>query len=261
MSLKVACIQFDIVFGDPEKNFLRAEEKMREALQSNPDILVLPELWSTGYDLTRLQDIADENGEKTKQFFSAFAQKYGVAIVAGSVAKKTEKGITNTMYVFNHKGELVSEYSKLHLFKLMDEHVYLQAGETQNLFTLHDTSCAGFICYDIRFPEWMRVHTSQGAEVLFVSAEWPLPRLAHWRALLISRAIENQCYVVACNCTGSNPDNVFAGHSLIIDPWGEILAEATEEEEIITGVIDSEKVRQVRSQIPIFADRRTNFYT
>lgn len=261
MTLKVACIQFDIAFGDPEKNFWRAEEKMKEALQNKPDILVLPELWSTGYDLTRLQDIADENGEKTKQFFSVFAKKYGVAIVAGSVAKKTEKGITNTMYVFNNEGEIVSEYSKLHLFKLMDEHVYLQAGETQNLFTLNNASCAGFICYDIRFPEWMRVHTSQGAEILFVSAEWPLPRLAHWRALLISRAIENQCYVVACNCTGSNPDNVFAGHSLIIDPWGEILAEATEEEEIITGVIDSEKVRQVRSQIPIFADRRTNFYT
>jgi predicted amidohydrolase len=260
MALKVSCIQFDITFGDPEKNFQRIEEKMLEALEEKPDILVLPELWSTGYDLARLQDIGDENGEKTKQFFSSFAKKHQVAIVAGSVAKKTDTGITNTMYVFNQEGQLVSEYSKLHLFKLMDEHLYLQAGETQNLFALYDTSCAGFICYDIRFPEWMRVHTSQGAEVLFVSAEWPLPRIAHWRSLLISRAIENQCYVVACNCTGSNPDNIFGGHSLIIDPWGEIVAEASEGEEIITGSIDSEKVRKVRAQIPIFADRRTDFY-
>lgn len=260
MTLKVSCIQFDIAFGDPKKNFQRVEEKMLEALEEQPHIIVLPELWSTGYDLTRLEDIADEDGAKTKQFFSSFANKHQVAIVAGSVAKKTDTGITNTMYVFNQEGELISEYSKLHLFKLMDEHVYLKAGDTQNLFTLHDTSCAGFICYDIRFPEWMRVHTSQGAEVLFVSAEWPLPRIAHWRSLLISRAIENQCYVVACNCTGSNPDNTFGGHSLIIDPWGEIVAEASESEEIITGIIDSEKVKNVRAQIPIFSDRRTDFY-
>ncbi|MFC3883333.1 carbon-nitrogen family hydrolase [Bacillus songklensis] len=260
MPLKVACIQLDIAFGDPKKNFLRVAEKMKEALQTGADILVLPELWSTGYDLTRLNDIADENGEKTKHFFSSFAQEHNVSIVAGSVAKKTEEGITNTMYVFDHNGNLVSEYSKLHLFKLMDEHIYLKAGNTQNSFTLKGTSCAGFICYDIRFPEWMRTHTSQGAEILFVVAEWPLPRLAHWRALLISRAIENQCYVVACNSTGSNPDNVFAGHSLIIDPWGEIISEAGEEESIITGMIDSEKVRQVRRQIPVFADRRTEFY-
>jgi omega-amidase len=260
MSLKVACIQLDITFGDPKKNFLRAAEKMKEALQTNADILVLPELWSTGYDLTRLNEIADENGEETKHFFSSFAKEHHVSIVAGSVAKKTEEDITNTMYIFDNNGHLVSEYSKLHLFKLMDEHIYLKAGNTQNLFTLNGTSCAGFICYDIRFPEWMRTHTSQGAEVLFVAAEWPLPRLAHWRALLISRAIENQCYVVACNCTGSNPDNVFAGHSLIIDPWGEIISEAGEGEDIITGIIDGEKVRQVREQIPVFADRRTDFY-
>ncbi|WP_110111644.1 carbon-nitrogen family hydrolase [Bacillus sp. CGMCC 1.16541] len=260
MSLKVACIQIDITFGEPKKNRAHVEEKMKEALVHKPDVLVLPELWNTGYDLTRLDDIADENGNETQSFLSAFSKRHHVSIVAGSVAKKTEKGVTNTMYVFNKNGEYISEYSKLHLFKLMDEHLYLQPGDSKHLFTLEDTLCSGVICYDIRFPEWIRVHTSAGAEVVFVVAEWPLPRLAHWKALLISRAIENQCYVVACNRAGSDPNNTFAGHSLIIDPWGEIIAEAGQDEETIIGTLDAKKVRDVRNQIPVFLDRRTEFY-
>ena len=116
------------------------------------------------------------------------------------------------------------------------------------------------ICYDIRFPEWVRTHTAEGAEALFVVAEWPLARLAHWRALLIARAIENQCYVIACNRSGSDPDNVFAGHSMIIDPWGEVLAEGSETEEILHAEIDLDKVKEVRSMIPIFTDRKPDFY-
>lgn len=96
--------------------------------------------------------------------------------------------------------------------------------------------------------------------MLFISAEWPLPRLAHWRALLISRAIENQCYVVACNRVGSDPANAFAGHSMIIDPWGDIVCEASGREEILSGELDLAKVREVRGHIPIFADRRPELY-
>ncbi len=96
--------------------------------------------------------------------------------------------------------------------------------------------------------------------MLFVSAEWPKPRLDHWRALNISRAIENQAYVVAVNRTGSDPNNVFAGHSLIVDPWGEIVSEAGDDVEILTGTIDFTKVNDVRSKIPVFADRRPEFY-
>ncbi|WP_313639937.1 carbon-nitrogen family hydrolase, partial [Paenibacillus sp.] len=181
-------------------------------------------------------------------------------IIAGSVASKRASGVTNSMFVFNRSGDLVGAYNKLHLFQLMNEHLYLQPGEDKGLFTLEGTLCAGLICYDIRFPEWVRAHTAQGAEILFISAEWPLSRLSHWRALLISRAIENQCYVVACNRAGSDPANIFAGHSMIIDPWGDILCEASEAEEILTGDIDLHKVREIRAQIPIFADRRPDLY-
>jgi predicted amidohydrolase len=142
----------------------------------------------------------------------------------------------------------------------MDEHLYLEAGSKKGLFQLDDRLFAGVICYDIRFPEWIRAHTSEGAEALFVVAQWPIARLKHWRTLLIARAIENQCYVIACNRSGSDPNNQFAGHSLIIDPWGEVLAEAEEHEGIVSAEINLELVKEIRKQIPIFEDRKPNSY-
>ncbi|MFJ8265193.1 carbon-nitrogen family hydrolase [Peribacillus asahii] len=260
MKWNIACIQMDIAFGKPETNYTAAEQLIEQAVQSKPDVLILPELWTTGYDLTRLEEIADVEAKETISFLQKIAKKYHVHLVGGSIAKKTNDGIYNTMLMINNKGEFVKDYDKLHLFQLMDEHHFLQPGERDGLFTFDDKLCASFICYDIRFPEWLRAHTTKGAEVLFVSAEWPKPRLDHWRALLISRAIENQAYVVAVNRTGSDPNNIFAGHSLIIDPWGEIINEAGEGVEILTGTIDFTKVREVRNKIPVFADRRPEFY-
>lgn len=260
MNLNVSCLQIDIAFGDPEANFKRAEQKIEQAIASKPDVLILPELWTTGYDLTRLDEIADAEAAGTKKFISDCARKFNVNIIAGSVAKKTSEGVTNTMLVFNRKGEMISEYSKLHLFKLMDEHHYLKPGGQSGLFELEGVPSMGLICYDIRFPEWVRAHTAKGAQVMFVSAEWPLPRIGHWRSLLLARAIENQCYVVACNRVGNDPNNKFGGHSIIIDPWGEILAEAGEDESILSASLDLGRVSEVRSQIPIFDDRRPEFY-
>ncbi|GAC91366.1 amidohydrolase [Anoxybacillus flavithermus NBRC 109594] len=257
--MNIACVQMDIAFGAPEKNKQTVVRYM-EQIAKEADVVVLPELWTTGYDLTRLAHIADENGEQTKAFLSELARTYHVHIVGGSVAKKVADNITNTMYIVHRNGDVVCEYSKLHLFKLMDEHVYLQAGETTGLCSLDETTCAGVICYDIRFPEWIRAHTLNGAEVLFVVAEWPLSRLHHWRTLLMARAIENQCYVVACNRAGKDPNNTFAGHSMIIDPWGNILAEGNEQETVIKATIDINEVQRVRARIPIFADRRPDVY-
>lgn len=258
--MKISLIQLDIAFGNPGVNYAAAELKIREVAEAT-DCIILPELWTTGYDLTRLNDIGDPEGKHTKLFISSLAKEYSINIIAGSVASiNPDGGVTNSMYMFNRQGELIGEYSKLHLFRLMDEHLYLQPGEAKGLFEVDGIRCAGTICYDIRFPEWIRAHMAQGAEVLFVSAEWPLSRLSHWRALLISRAIENQCYVVACNRAGRDPAHLFAGHSMIIDPWGEIICEASEGEEIISGEIDVQQVHQVRQQIPVFSDRRPDLY-
>ncbi|UAL49503.1 carbon-nitrogen family hydrolase [Sutcliffiella horikoshii] len=260
MKWKIACIQFDVAFGDPEANIEKACELLTVAGKDRPDIIVLPELWSTGYDLGRLDKIADSGGFVTTKFLKSAAKELKTHIVGGSVAKKTNKGIYNTMITVNKDGEVAGEYSKLHLFRLMDEHHFLQPGKTDGMFELDGETCAGFICYDIRFPEWIRAHTTKDAKAIFVVAEWPLARVDHWRTLLIARAIENQCYVIACNRSGADPKNAFAGHSMIIDPWGEIVAEAGEDEEIITAEIDLDKVEEVRKRIPIFEDRRPQYY-
>ncbi|URT72361.1 carbon-nitrogen family hydrolase [Cytobacillus firmus] len=260
MKLKVACLQMDITFGKPEKNFIAAEAMIHKALKSNPEVLVLPELWTTGYDLTRLDEIADQDAAFALAFLKEIAQKNKVHLIGGSVAKKTAEGIYNTLLIVDNNGDLIHEYSKLHLFKLMNEHLYLKGGSARGEFSLDNRKFAGMICYDIRFPEWIRTHTAEGAEALFVVAQWPLARLSHWRTLLIARAIENQCYVIACNRSGSDPANVFAGHSMIIDPWGDVLAEGSETEEILHAEIDLDKVKEVRSLIPIFDDRKPDFY-
>ncbi|RFU71031.1 carbon-nitrogen family hydrolase [Peribacillus saganii] len=260
MNWKIACIQLDIVFGDPVQNYQRAEEQIKQAATQQPDVIVLPELWTTGYDLERLDEIADADAKETLSLLKKWAKQYTVNIVGGSVANKTADGVYNTLLIVDSAGEEVKQYSKLHLFKLMDEHKYLLPGSSDGSFKLGEIPCAGFICYDIRFPEWIRTHTAKGAEVLFISAEWPLARLAHWRALLITRAIENQCFVVACNRSGSDPNNEFAGHSMIIDPWGEIVAEAGTGEEILTASVDFSQSIAIRKQIPIFQDRRPEFY-
>ncbi|MEH7886488.1 carbon-nitrogen family hydrolase [Bacillus sp. JJ1609] len=260
MKFKIACLQMDIAFGNSKKNYDTAMNLMEKASSEKPDIIVLPELWTTGYDLANLKDQADADAREAAAFLKGSATKYNAHIVGGSVANKTDAGIENTMLVFDQSGELSGKYSKLHLFQLMDEHLYLAAGKQKGLFSLDSQKFAGLICYDIRFPEWVRAHALEEVEAMFVVAEWPIQRLEHWRALLIARAIENQSYIIACNRSGSDPNNKFAGHSMVIGPWGDIIAEAGEEQEILTAEIDLDQVKDARSRIPIFADRRPELY-
>ncbi|MFC4557556.1 carbon-nitrogen family hydrolase [Virgibacillus kekensis] len=260
MKKKIAMIQYDIVFGDPAKNRERAEKWIAEAAETEAEIILLPELWTTGYDLTRLDEIADKDAKESIEFLSNQAKKWNVTFVGGSVAEQCEDGVRNTLLVINQNGELVHKYSKLHLFQLMDEHLYLEDGQDESDFELDGEKASGFICYDIRFPEWLRKSAVNGTKVMFVVAEWPAPRIDHWRALLQARAIENQCFIVACNRVGADPKNEFGGMSLVIDPWGEITAEGSSGEEIVTTEIDLDLVDEVRGRIPIFQDRRVDRY-
>ncbi|WP_077736951.1 carbon-nitrogen family hydrolase [Bacillus sonorensis] len=259
MKRTISCLQFDIAYGNPSENLKKAE-RLIEAESRHADILVLPELWTTGYDLKKLDEIGDDEGEQTKAWLRKTAKANLVHIVCGSVAVKKKDGVYNTMYIADRHGQLIKEYSKVHLFQLMDEHLYLSAGSADGGFEIEGTPAAGVICYDIRFPEWIRKHTSKGAGILFVAAEWPRPRLDHWRSLLIARAIENQCFIAACNCSGKNPENEFAGHSMIIDPLGRVLAEAGHEETVISAEIDLKDIEKTRGHIPVFEDIRKDLY-
>lgn len=260
--LHIALIQADIEIGNVQANMDNMLAMMEKAAAANhkPDVIVLPEMWNTGYALDRIQELADPMGQETSSMLSEFARKHRIQVVGGSVAERIEDRIYNSMYVFNRNGEQIAKYSKIHLFRLMDEEKFLQAGQQTVTFDLEEMKAGASICYDIRFPELSRTLALGGAQVLFVPAEWPHPRLHHWRTLLIARAIENQMYVVACNRVGTSGETDFFGHSLIIDPWGEIIAEGDERETIVTGMLDCKLTDEVRGRIPVFEDRRPHLY-
>ncbi|WP_029099300.1 carbon-nitrogen family hydrolase [Brevibacillus thermoruber] len=262
MKWNVALLQMDIAFGRPDLNAAtvrRLVNQLAEAEQQ-PDLVVLPELWDTGYDLTRLDEIADDNGERAKALLREAAVQLKAHVIGGSVAERRDGRVYNTTFVFDREGNLAGSYSKAHLFRLMDEEKYLAAGEKPGLYILDGQTAGSVICYDIRFPEWLRVHALKGAKVMCVPAQWPHPRLDHWRQLLIARAIENQMYVVACNRVGEGGGNTFCGHSMVVNPWGEVIAEGMQQEEIVYAELDLALVDEVRGRIPVFADRRTELY-
>ncbi|SEN21217.1 Predicted amidohydrolase [Mesobacillus persicus] len=258
--MKLAIVQMDIGFGETEKNYQAVENYIEQAVKSDVDVIVFPEMWNTGYALNRLSELADDNGFKTKEILSRLAKKHNVNIVGGSVATKKEDRFYNTMYVANRTGNIIAEYDKAHLFKLMDEHLYMEQGKRDNVFELDGTTCGGVICYDLRFPEWIRAHTLAGAKVIFVPAEWPKKRIDHWQLLLQARAIENQCFVVAVNRVGADPNNEFNGHSMVVAPWGEVLINNQTDEGIYYLEVDLQEVEHVRKRIPVYQDRRTDLY-
>ncbi|MEW9698922.1 carbon-nitrogen family hydrolase [Paenibacillus sp. SI8] len=261
-TLHIALIQMDIAIGDPDTNYTRLNKLLTEAVSAEvkPDVIVFPEMWNTGYALTEIHHLADQDGARTKAFLSEFAQKHSVNLIGGSIADKRGDQVLNTIYAFDRQGQEIAEYSKIHLFRLMDEEKFLHSGDQLGRFELEGVPAGAMICYDIRFPELARKLALDGARILFVPAEWPHPRLHHWRTLLMARAIENQMYVVSCNRVGTSGTTNFFGHSMVIDPWGEVLVEGDEREAVLHATIDLNEVVRVRGKIPVFEDRRPHLY-
>lgn len=260
--LRVSVIQMDIAIGEPDRNYEQLNRLMQQAMEAEqkPDVLICPEMWNTGYALDRIQQLADPDGSRTIEMIAAFSRKHSVNVIAGSIAEKVGADVRNTIYAFDRNGNVNGSYSKIHLFRLMDEEKHLQAGDQLGTLELDSTPVGAMICYDIRFPELSRKLALSGAKVLFVPAEWPHPRLHHWRTLLMARAIENQMYVVACNRVGRSGNTDFFGHSMIIDPWGEVIAEGDESERILSADLNLGLVDKVRATIPVFQDRRPELY-
>lgn len=259
--MKVSIAQIDIAYGNVSKNYERAANALQKAMANHPDVIVLPEMWNTGYALDQLDELADENGERTRNFLSAFAKKHDVNIVGGSCAVKRQGKFWNTAYDFDRKGQLINEYDKVHLFGLMQEDRFIAPGNSESSFEIDGIKSSCVICYDIRFPEWERKLMSSGSKILFVSAQWPDVRIKQWEILLRARAIENQAFVVAANRVGDAPNDHFNGHSLIIDPFGEIIANGCSgQEEIVSAILDLSLVDKARGNIPVFKDRRLDLY-
>ncbi|MBV7390402.1 carbon-nitrogen family hydrolase [Enterococcus alishanensis] len=258
--MKITVMQIDLAFGEPEKNFAHIKEIFSQQTFQPNQLVVLPEMWNTAYDLTRLSEIADEEGMETQVFFAELAQTHQIYIVAGSIARKVGAEFFNTAYTFNPKGEIVGDYDKVHLFGLMAEDQYLAAGDQATSFDWAGHQVSTVICYDLRFPEWFRKQGTTGTELFVVPAQWPKQRIQVWRKLLQARAIENQCYVLGVNRVGSDPNNQFNGHSMLADPFGEIVMELGENETVLQTEIDFSRLKEARKDIPVFNDRRPELY-
>jgi len=260
MNLTLALAQIDIQLGDRAANLARARTLMADAARRHADLVVFPELWTTGYDLGRAADLAEPipQGPTARQL-AAWAQEFGLWII-GSFLEKAPGGVYNAAPFFGPQGEALPPYRKIHRFGPMDEDRWLEAGCRPGLFELPWGKTGVAICYDLRFPELFRRYAMAGAGLILLPSEWPHPRLAHWRTLVQARAIENQCFVAAVNRVGRDRDNVFCGHSMLVDPRGEILTEGDEEEALLIESVDLALTEAVRARIPILDDRRPECY-
>ena len=255
----ISLAQLDVLWGQPEPNFAVAEKLVEEARRRGSELILFPELWTTGYDLPHACEYASAPGQGAFERLALFARQHGIYI-AGSILKREGKSIFNCAPLFSPQGELVGNYDKVHLFGLMDEDRYLSAGHRTPVFNLPWGRCAIAICYDLRFPELFRKYALSGAEMVLLPAEWPYPRLEHWRTLLRARAIENESFFVACNWVGRGGDAHFFGHSTVVDPWGRCVVEAGETEVLLTVSIDMDLVQEVRRRLTVFEDRRPDVY-
>ncbi|WP_216831746.1 carbon-nitrogen family hydrolase [Alkalihalobacterium elongatum] len=262
--MKVAIYQMDIIPGVPEENHKKVKHWLAQtmSLENKPDVVVLPEMWTTAYTLTTLDLVSEDERRQTSSFLSELAKQYGVNIVGGSIATKESDGIYNRALIFNRSGERVHQYDKIHLVPMLSEHLYLAGGrEKVQTFELDGVKVGVIICYDLRFPELARSLALAGAEVLFIVAEWPEARQAHWTALQQARAIENQMYVVSANRVSTYDGVEFCGRSLVINPWGETIAQGTQEnEETITADLQLKNVQEVRHNVPVFKSRVPDLY-
>ena len=252
--------QMNVKLGRAADNLATAERLIAEAARRQSQLIILPELWSSGYDLENAAAQADELDQGLFAKLSELAARHRIAIV-GSILERRGESVANSAPYYSADGRRLGVYRKIHLFRLFDEDKWLVAGDALTALDLPWGTTALTICYDLRFPElYRRCAVEHGAKLILVCAEWPLIRLAHWRTLLMARAIENQCFVAAVNACGETGGAVFGGHSMVIDPWGEVVVEAGQAEQLLTVEIDLDDVDRVRQTIPVFEDRRPGAY-
>ncbi len=258
--ISVSLGQMNIELGQVEANFEKAESLIAKAANLRSDLVILPELWTTGYDLENAMTYADELHAGSFARLSALAEEYRIAIY-GSVLERANGAAMNCASLHAADGRLSGAYRKIHLFRLFDEHLWLGEGESPSALDLPWGVTGLSICYDLRFPELFRRYAVKDqAKLILLCAEWPLARVEHWRALLKARAIENQLFVAATNACGETGGTAFGGHSMVIDPWGQVLIEGGEDEQLLTAEIDLDEVDRVRQSIPVFEDRRPDAY-
>ena len=268
--LRVACVQLNAGAVKAD-NLERAERLVARAASLGADVIALPEKWNGVGNAEQLHALAEplEGGESAAAL-SRWAQTHGVSIVGGSVTERREghEKLSNTSIVVAPDGSVSAVYRKIHLFDVeVGGLVYRESeaeepGDEPVVTQVEEWPVGLTVCYDIRFPELYRVLALEGAELVTVPAHFTTPTgKDHWHVLLRARAIENQYFVAAPAQVGETlPGKPAYGRSLIVDPWGIVLAQAPDEETVISAELDRARLRSVREKLPSLANRQPDAY-
>ncbi|MBV8713187.1 MAG: carbon-nitrogen hydrolase family protein [Solirubrobacterales bacterium] len=268
--MRVGAVQLNST-DDTDRNLATADRLVRQAAGLGAEVIVLPEKWSVLGMPEQMLAAAEPLDGRFISWARAAARELGIDLVAGSIVERVEgrEKTANTSVHVGPDGEIRAVYRKMHMFDVeVDGDVYAESatedpGDEVVLSELAGGVRLGMtVCYDVRFPELYRVLAVRGAEVVTVPAAFTLATTRdHWEVLLRARAIENQCFVIAPNQIGAHPPGPrCGGRSLIVDPWGLVLAQAADLETAIVADIDFDVLQRVRRRIPALTHRRPEAY-
>ena len=247
--MHIHLIQMDTIWERPDENKDSLEKIFGELRPMAGDIIVLPEMYATGFSMNNLlsEDITQINAPNTS-FLMRKSSELKCCVIGG-IAIRNNNLFHNESIAAFPDGKL-ERYQKNNLFPLANEHQTYEAGNELTTFEWNSWIIGLSICYDLRFPEIYRGLTAKGANLMINIANWPIDRIDHWVTLLKARAIENQSYVVGVNRTGTDPNSNYNGRSMIIDPMGVIVLDAGEEEGVFSSTIEIENVSSWRNNFP-----------
>lgn len=253
--MRVALAQTNIIWENKAANHEKCEQFVKQAKVQEAELVFFPEMSFTGFSMNTMKIAEDSN--QTVNEIKKIALKYEVGIGFGWV-KKTDLLAENHYTVINNKGEVLSDYVKIHPFSYGGEDKYYSPGNQIVQFEYGGMTFSTFICYDLRFPEIFQI-ASKKAEVIVVPANWPKTREDHWKTLLKARAIENQCYILGVNCVGTIDGLEYSGRSAFISPNGIVLTESEEKEQLLCYNLD-DCVSKIRDEFPVKKDRKEHIY-
>ncbi len=253
--MQVASIQLTVVENDKQATLDKAVDLIRSAWEA--DLIILPELWNIGFmSFDRYLPEAEGPDGPTLTRLREVARELKIHLHTGSFVEEDGGRYYNSSYLLSPGGEILANYRKIHLFGYNSRETQLLSRGDGVVVAETELGKLGLAtCYDLRFPELFRRMVEKGAEVFLVCSAWPYPRLEHWIMLNRVRALENQCFLVSSNSVGPNLGSQFVGHSMLVDPWGVILASGGDEEVILRTELDLSRVKSARERFPALADR------
>ncbi len=254
--MKVASIQMAVVENDREATVEKAAETVGKCRDA--DLVIFPELWNIGFmSFDRYISEAEDINGPTMVLMGKLAREYRIYLHTGSFVEKRNRDYYNTSALLSPDGECIAVYRKIHLFGYQSkENRILTPGHEPVVVETPHGRMGMATCFDLRFPELFRAMVDRKADVFLVCSAWPYPRIEPWIMFNRVRALENQCFLISANMTGTNCGIQFAGHSMVTDPWGTILAGAGDGEMVVRTEIDTAGVEKARNTFPGLAGRR-----